>query len=243
MQALAMGQKPGLLQSASHFGQRQVHALTGVGGAQYARSVGGGAHDAVERYEAARKAVDAVHELHPDRVPAMREFTKARQWRDAALESERQGITSLPGYAKALWKNPADAVAAGVKDQWHSMGTGGRALMYGLPALSVAGELAHSEDESGKGKGRFQRAGEMLGTATGALAPLPIVGDLAFGGALSGSLGQVGKRLDTRSALRNLQKRRGEQVSLPPEPRGETTPSEYIASDRASGVIPESVTA
>lgn len=226
----------GSLSGASRFGQRQIHSLTGVGDAAYVRSIGGGAADAHERLVSAtgalRKAPDAAA-----RAKAMGGVNNARRSFKASEKSEAMGLTSIPGYAKALMKNPREAIATGVKDQWHSMGAGGKAMIFGLPAAGAANELRQGGEDA-EGKGRFERTGSFLGmTATGMLAPLSIGVDYIASGMASRGLGRTGRFLD------RLGKRQHPAAPLSQDAGGGAAQaSSHVLSDRAAGTAAESVT-
>lgn len=225
-----------LLTGASNFGQRQVHSLTGVGDAAYVRSIGGGAADASKRLESARSALKSAPDAAAQ-LRATKDVGSAQRAFDASGKAEAMGLTSLPGYAKALYRNPKEALKAGISDQWNSMGTPGRALMYGLPTAGAVGEALTKEDSSGAQRGRLERAGRTFGAAaSGMLAPLSIAGDVVAGGALSGAMGRLG-----RGADHALQRRKPVAMSSP-EPGGGSTQAEgYILSDRAAGTAAEGV--
>jgi hypothetical protein len=228
------------LKGASNFGQRQIHGLTGVGDAEYVHSIGGGSAPAKERLTAAlADPGTAVRETDPARYgKAVAELRDAQKAHGSSLESERRGLTSLPGYAKGLVKDPMGTLKAGIKDQWDNAGPKTRAAMYGIPAAGVVNEMAHKEDPSGEGRGRLERVGRAIGMGTmGALGPLPIAADALLSEGVSRGLSGGGRLLDRRG-------RRPPAVSSSaPEQGGSgtTQPSEYMLSDRAAGVTPESL--
>jgi len=236
--AQRLSKAPGLT-GASRFGQRQVHSLTGVGDAAYVRSIGGGAA------YAEKNLANAAGELRNATGPAARQratagMHKAQRAFDASEKSEAMGLTSIPGYAKALYKNPREALSTGIKDQWRSMGAGGKALMYGLPAAGAVGEAVKKTDESGQERGRLERAGRTFGVAaSGMVAPLSIAADVVAGGAISGAMGRLG-----RGADHLLQRRPKAPVAVSsPEPGGGTAQAEgYQLSDRAAGTAAEGMT-
>lgn len=227
------------LGAMSRFGQRQVHSLTGVGDKAYVRSIGGGASS-------------SARELQEAAVAANTPGAGAKQWGElqhaqkahaAAEKAEGMGLTSLPGYAKALIKDPKGALKAGFGEQWHASGPGGKALMFGLPVASAASELRKGEGEGGHKSGRFERAGEALGAGLGfAAGPLSVTGASVASAGLGKALGTVGKGVD------RLAGRKGKLVprhsAAPPtvEPGGSSiVPSDRVYSDRAMGAMPEMV--
>jgi hypothetical protein len=237
-----LASRGGMLQTASNFGQRQVHSLSGVGDAKYVRSIGGGAADAEQRLQQAREGFKGVKDV-AGRGAAQKELQGAQHAFEASERAEGMGLTSIPGYLKALKAQPWDTFKAGVKDQWNSTPTWGKALMYGAPAAGAANELRKEEDAYGEGRGRFERAGRLLGgAASGALAPLALAGDAVAGGLMSAGAGGAGRFVD-RSLARLKQRRGGGLPPTEPEPGGGTTQaSGYELSDRAAGTAAESVT-
>lgn len=228
--------------AASRFGQRQIHSLTGVGDAAYVRSIGGGAADARERLVSATKGLRDASDA-AGRAKAMGEVHAARRGFQSAEKAEAAGLTSIPGYLKAMAKDPVGAVRTGVRAQWDSSGPGGKALMFGLPTAGAAVEAAKNEDSSGQERGRFERAGRLLGgAASGMLAPLSLAGDVAAGGALSKGFGAGGKLVDR--SFKRLQARRAApgQTQEPELAGGDSQAAGYVVSDRAAGTAAESVT-
>lgn len=236
--ALAMGKGEGLLGGFSRFGQRQVHALTGVGDAKYVRSIGGGAADAQRHLGEAAGAFRSA--VGPEaRQKALHELQQAHKGMNAAEKAEKMGLTSLPGYAKALYKNPKEALKAGLSEQWHQGGAGTKALMFGLPAAMAANELRKGEDPTGEGHGRFERAGHSLGEGLGfAMGPLPVAGQTVMSPAVGGVMGGAGKLVDrTIGKLRH--RPMGAGPTGAPEAGGGSGAEGYILSDRAAGTVPE----
>lgn len=234
---------------ASRFGQRQVHGLTGWTPKGYMNPEGikgmrAGAHDAAERLSAAERTVapgagryrpglvDRVLKISPEKQQARaakaghKEVVDARKSYQAAQKAEDMGLTSLPGYARALMRNPAAAVSTGMAEQWHSMGPGGKALMLGIPAAGVGSELT-TESQPG-GPGKFERAGSRLGELAYTMGPVPLSGQIAAGIGVSSLGKRVGSLFDKKKS-----------IPAPPnlEPAGgEAAPAETMVSDRALGL-------
>jgi len=243
----------------SRFGKRQVHALTGWTPKAGIRSIRGGAYDAAQRLEQAsgaltpgvgprvsnlvekpgivRRAVDKVMRTTPKQVQARaldarkaEEVAAIKQYGSAA-KAERMGLTSLPGYAKALKTHGVGkTMKAGFKEQWDSMGPAGRALMVGFPAVGVGGELAR-ESQPGE-SGRLSRAGSRLGDVAYMMGPVPVAGQIAAQMAVGGAGKRVGALFDKKPAK---QKNVPAPESLEPA-GGEAAPGERIVSDRAMGL-------
>jgi hypothetical protein len=238
--------------AAKRFGQRQAHGLTGwtpkgFMNPEGIRDMRGGAYDAMERLTATeRSAAPGVGKYRPglvDRVlgrsegtvqsravkSKAKEVAEARKAYQASQKAEDMGLTSLPGYARALMRNPGEAISTGFAEQWHNVGPGGKAMMVGLPTLGAAGELSRPSNP-GEG-GRFERAGTRLGELAYTMGPLPIAGQLVAGGVMGGLGKRMGSVFDRKKPVAN--------VPAPPslEPAGgEAAPAERHISDRAMGL-------
>jgi hypothetical protein len=233
------------------FGQRQVHGLTGWTPKGYMnpegiRDMRAGAYEALERLNAAeRTAIPGPGKYRPGLVNRMlkrspetartvaagdrlKEIQSARKAYDSAQAAEDMGLTSLPGYARALMQHPGKAISTGFAEQWHGMGQAGKTLMVGLPAATVGSELAR-EGEPG-GPGRFERAGNRLGDFGYAIGPLPMTGQIAA----SMGMSSIRKRFGTL-----VDKKVSKHIPAPPAlegTTGEAAPAETVISDRALGV-------
>jgi hypothetical protein len=232
--AESLGARGGRLQSASHFGQRQLHAFTGVGSPEYVRSIGGGAADTAKELAEATHALD--HAPLADAAKRRQAFAGAQRAHAASEKAEGMGLTSIPGYVKSLAKDPVGTLRAGFTEQWHNAGgTAGKALMYGLPAASVAHDISRKGGDE-EGHGHYESIGRDIGFGASTVAgPIPIAGQLALGplGARVG--GGIGRVVD------NLRSRRVPNTE--PEPPGTNARSHdgYVYSDRAAGTVPESL--
>lgn len=179
--------------AGSRFGQRQLHSLTGwtpKGGVQAIR---GGAYSAGQNVEKTRDVLRQARKKGTSVPKAKKELSKAREALEASTKAEQMGLTSLPGYAKALRADPKAALRAGFEEQYKSMGPGLRALTYGGTAASVGGELTRDDPTAG----RLERTGRSLGAGLPFLAgPLPLAATMVAGPALSAGLGAAGKGVD-----------------------------------------------
>ena len=175
----------------SNFGQRQVHSLSGWkpgGAARSVERIGAGAAPA-------RRELGELGKELAGGVPVGK-LDRAAKSLAAADKAQEMGLTSLPGYAKSLKDNGiVPTVSAGVKSQWDAAGGKGKALMLGLPALSIAGAARAPE---GEGKpGRAERVGKIVGSTLGGVAaPLSLGGSLALSAGLERAGGAVGKGVD-----------------------------------------------
>lgn len=213
--------KDNLLGGISRFGERQIHALTGaVPHTAKGKIVEGGVPEALQSmragsWSARQKVQDLASRLRDTADPKARsklvnQLENAKHWQQAASQSEQMGLTSLPGYLKAIVGkgkylsgeqlgqrvNPLEALKTGVREQWRGTGTGAggvamKGLIYGMPMAGVASELA-TPSEPGE-EGRFARAGKSLGTLAYGLAPIPLAGMGLLSSGLERAGGLVGK--------------------------------------------------
>lgn len=192
----------------NNFGQRQVHSLTGW--------KPGGAAKSVERIGAG--AAPARRELLAELGKDVRNPSRVQQGLrslSAAEDAQRMGLTSIPGYVKSVSNNGLLPTAkVGLKSQWDASGAKGKALMVGLPVLSVA--QAAKAPEAGEGPGRGERIGKIVGGTVGGLAaPLSLAGSLALSAGLERAGGAVGKTVDR---VRGRGKHRPEVPQEPSRP-------------------------
>lgn len=193
----------------NNFGQRQVHTLTGWqpgGAARSVERIGAGAAPA-------RRELGALQKELATGLPVGK-LERATKSLAAADKAQEMGLTSLPGYAKSLKNNGVlPTVAAGAKSQWDSVGGKGKAMMVGLPALSVASTL---RSPAGEGPGRGERIGKVVGgTLGGVAAPLSLGGSLVLSAGLERAGGAVGKVFD---------KKRGRPPQRPEVPQEPSRP-------------------
>lgn len=200
----ALSQTKNVVGDAANFGQRQVHSFTGwkPGGATKSiEQIGGGAADARGALGKAVKGGDASG------------IARAKDTLGAAEQAQKMGLTSLPGVAKSMKNNGIlPTVAAGAKEQWKGSSNKMKALMVGLPALSVANTIRKGEVENGQGKG--ERIGRTLGGTLGySMAPLSLGASTVLGTGLERAGGLVGKGID---ALRGKRPQVPQEPSRPP---------------------------
>ena len=214
-----LASRDGALGALSRFGQRQVHATTGLtpGGAarvlpsgsvnpEYAKAVSalrgpGGTHMAGKEVGRAKKVVSRVGKKKGIESKAYEKALKKQQraegYLSTASEAEQKGLTSLPGMVRSLGRKGGvkDVWSLGVKPQLTQQGALGKS-MVALPVGFAGMELAR-ESEPGEAS-RMERFGESLGMGAGyATSPfIPIAGSevLARGTAAAG--GAVGKTID-----------------------------------------------
>lgn len=126
---------------------------------------------------------------------ASRKMRAATKHLEYATKAEKMGLTSLPGYAKSLVKNPVDTLRTGMGQQWHS-GAMGKAWL-GMPVASAAYSLATPNKKGPDGQptgGRLERAGKSLGELAYSAAPLPMMPAMVAATAASKVLGKAGKK-------------------------------------------------
>lgn len=192
--------------SLARFGQRQVHGLTGhvpEGGLAELR------HGAASRRDAVQEA-----EAHLDRVieeggtptlmsrlrgrsaahEAADRLRQANQAYGASADAERRGLTSLPGYVRALHRDGiGPTLRAGFRDQVRGMSPAMKVLTLGMPAADIAGAAGPSEPG---GPTRSERVGRALGGAAGmVLSPLPQGTQMLLQPGLAALGGRVGRAL------------------------------------------------
>jgi hypothetical protein len=225
---------PGL-GAGARFGERQFHGLTGWTPEAGIRSIRGGAYGAQKTLEDAASSLRAARESGGSIAGAQKSVDQALKGFEASSRAEGMGLTSLPGYAKSLIKDPKGTLAAGFGEQWHGQSTGGKAMTVGLTGLGVANEV-RNRDKSEEGAG--QATGKALGGALPwMMGPLPTAAGLALTPAMALAGGMAGKGVD-------LLRRR--LVGSPPAPGpsdadSASSPTERVYSDRAMGMPEGSV--
>jgi hypothetical protein len=181
----------------------------------------------------AGRSPEELKELTSKRV--MSEHAKAKKSLPHALKAQEMGLTSFPGYVKAVREKGTEAVKAGLREQWHGGGLGTKALMVGFPAASIGGAAL----TPGGGAEEYGRA---LGSVGYTMAPFTMGGSVLAGEGLSRGLGAAGRGIDR---LRGKRKRPQipKEPSRPPasEPgdTGQATQHERHASPSMTGEIPE----
>lgn len=182
--------------AVGRFAQRQAHSVTGY------MPKGG--------LEAMRMGSHAMEGASPKAL-------------EAARKAEEMGLTSLPGIARAAWKDPAETARRAWGAQVHGTSKLDKALTVGLPAAMLAGDVV-SQDDGHKGE---RMGANIAGTAAGLLTGgMPLAGGMIAGTAASYLGGKAGKGID---------KLRG-HVQAPPNPedaRGMHVPPEHVMSPSA----------
>lgn len=181
-----LAKKDTRLAGLSRFGQRQVHSVTGWKPGITNRSVeeiGAGAHNARKALVAAKAGKDPA---------AIAEATKNL---GLAEKTQNLGMTSLPGLAKRVHQDGLiPTVGTGMKEQWQSGGTLGKALMVGFPAMGVANAL---KGQGEPGHGQAETIGRLAGGTVGMMAaPLSLTGSMLLGTGLERVGGSIGKGVD-----------------------------------------------
>lgn len=241
---------PSAAGSLARFGQRQTHAFTGWtpehGNLSSIEKLRMGAYEPRKALTSKTEEIKAIR----SRGAAAGELEKATKQKDrlekgfqAAEESQRMGLTSLPGYVGAL-RNPkyttGQVLGTAAKEQWYNMHPVFKAMTIGLPAIQAV-QAFRGPDEVG-GRGRAERVARSVGSAGLGLATggLPQTAGMLAQGVGSGALGYAG-----RGADKIRRKFRGGDGGIQ-APRdntaygGEHVPTERIMTDRAMGYGPES---
>jgi hypothetical protein len=216
----------------SRFGQRQVHGATGWtpkgwGDVAGIREMRAGGYDAARRVQITAK-VNASHGgLDPK---AAKNHLQALSGLHAAEDAERMGLTSIPGYARALKQHGVGALATGTKEIWGKLGPVEKALVFGPAALGVAqGATRQLED----GESRIGEVAKATVPLAGlALSPLP---------AMTGMVAGMGLTHAVTGADR-LAKRLGRgRPELPSPSDGATVPVDREYSAASLGQAPDGI--
>lgn len=241
----ALAAMHGPVGSGARFGQRQVHAITGWKPEAGLKSIGIGTHGAEQRAVAAKKALDEVQggkapiglfnrlrggtaeEMQGRALKgAVKEHAGSQKGLAAAQKAEEMGLTSIPGYAKSFVKHPLKTVGAGFGEQWHGSGGLGKTLMVGFPTATIGGEAIRKSEPGESSKA--ERVGRRLGDMAFSMGPLPIAGQFAAAGGISGA-GRLGGKV-----IGKLQQK---HVPAPviPETSNVSQPTERVYSERSMG--------
>ena len=228
----------------SRFGQRQVHSLTGAlpegygSGEGALRALRTGATQAEAAVPKAQQAMSAAWEATGEKAPgevsrAAKHLYESNAALRHARKAEELGMTSAPGFFKAMVTHPIEATRAGIGQH---PGMTGKALMLGLPAAGVAGEAlkpsAPSDDKS-----RLHRTLGAAGAATSmALGPMTLAGGMLASGASSAAGNLLGKGMDKVTRRKPLGTNPGAPV---PEEAPSSGNIERIHSPAALGKAPE----
>ncbi len=189
------------------FGQRQVHGITGA----YSKTPG---KIGLRSSATSKKKIDLAKlrlqdELKFAKTPEKQEaLRKSFQKTKAGLieegkrgdESIRAGVTSLPGIAKGLARDPRRTAKAMWRETTGGGGLGGTAMAVGLPVATMVPELARGDESATGGKSMRQKLVE-LGTITGggiATAGLPIVPMMAAGLGIDAAGQAVARRFEKK---------------------------------------------
>lgn len=225
--------RPGTLGSITRFGQRQAHSLTGALPEGYAsrsaalESIGGGAAPVRRAMQSAQEQV-AAHGMTPQLQGRIEKLQKGIA---SGERSTDLGMTSVPGFFKAMVTNPREALTEGAKFQWHSNPTVlDKTLALGLPGGMVAGEALRSSKPGEDSRG-LRTARATLESLPFALGPMPIAGATALSGVLRGATGLAAKPFQHN-------RKPGPPV---PEDGGVSQSVEHVYSPAAQGVYPEGV--
>ncbi len=169
---------------------------------------------------------------------AQKRVENARAAYEAGRKAEEMGLTSIPGYVKALRDRPVgEVLRTAVNDQWKGMSPAMKALMIGLPAAELASAVWSKDEPDAQGDSKGERIGRSLAQTAGGflLSPLTMTGQMVAGTALSRAGGAIGRAAG-----------RGKGKLLPPPPpgpadltadSGQAVAGERYISDRAAGQL------
>jgi hypothetical protein len=212
---------PGALGSAARSGQRQMHAMTGMLSPAELEGVRGGAFDARQRVEGLKNLGAPLG--------------RAGKALEASERAQEMGLTSVPGYLKALKDRPVgEVLGASAKEQYYGMHPAMGAALVGVPAVGAAGTLARPERPTGPGKG--EELGHNLGAAAGGVmgGMMPVAGAEAMSRLGGGAGAGVGRVIDRIRGRRPAVDDLGTKPSLEPT-ESQNTPSERVMSPSAAG--------
>jgi len=240
-----LSQVGGPIGAGARFGQRQVHAFTGwlpkAGDPKSLESLRGGAYGARKTLGNTQKEL-ASATAHGQTGGALRSAEKsverARGGLEGAEKAQAMGLTSIPGYARALRADPGKALRTGMAEQWRSGGLGAKAMLLGLPAMGAVGAMRAPEAAAGPGKG--ERVGRELGMTAGYLATAPL--GFVPGQVVSSAIGRAGSLVGR--GVDRLRGRRGGSVQHAPSPEnvtGQHVPTERVVSPTMEGKPGEGV--
>lgn len=228
-------EKPGVLGGLSRFGQRQAHSLTGAVPEGFAtrsaalESIGGGVAPLRQRIlaETAKRTGGLSEAGAARRLQTMREGLAAGE------RATEMGMTSVPGFFRAMATQPGRALGAASEYQWKSNPRLlDKAMALGMPATFVGGELARAggPGEEGRAVRGVRSAAEMLPYSLG---PMPMSGAMVTGAALGGGVRALTRALRRKQDL-------GSQPGPPVLEDGSVSGEvEHVYSDRALGRMPE----
>lgn len=228
--------------SLGRFGQRQVHSITGwkpteaEGGLKAIRV--GGSQELRDTESSARAHLEQLGRDGAD----PREIAKAQKAHEtaglraqSAEDVEGRGMTSLPGAARALRKDPMGTLGAGIKHQWRNSGNLEKGLMLGVPAIDTVTTLAgHEDPEHGKGERLGRNVAGLAAGAALAGAPMgaQIVGGMLAAPAVGGFVGRAVDKFRNRGVVNR-------QPELEPVDNQQHIPTERNMSPAAMGQAPE----
>lgn len=225
-------EKPGVVGGIARFGQRQVHGLTGAlpsgphaSASKALESIGGGVAPL------RRQLSDlGQKELTPN---VLRQMETLRGGIAAGEKATNMGMTSVPGFFKAMATRPGEALRTAAEYQWKSNPTmAGKAMALGMPASFVAGEALRPSEEGEASRGA-RSLGALGESALYSMAPMPLAGSMVTAGLFRGGLQAAGRALRNRKDLG--------QSPPPPEAEDASASSgvEHIYSNSAQGKPPE----
>lgn len=191
--------------SVETYGRNQLHVVTGKGRLS---DFGEGVARTGPALEAAKKSLTEMSAKQPvagtgvvDRVKnwnlqrkvrgAEKDVAGAQVAHNATQVAENKELTSIPGFAKSLVKDPKGTIKDTLNYQWHSMPTAGKVMMAGVP-LAMGVHSAVQGDAEGAGQSAGMAASSMLPFAN------PV-------GSMSMMMGPWGRYAPTSLAARPLE--------------------------------------
>lgn len=197
----------------ARFGQRQVHGLTGYTPDGGLSSLHMGPEQRMPAVTAAKAELEAARTGKDVRTLSDKllrrssvegadiRANRAQSSYDAHKNIHERGMTSLPGVARALRKDPLGATRAAARDQLAGTSLPMKALTVGAPAAQLgAAAMQNPNDLNAQGQTKGQALGESATSlASGLLlGPLPLATQIAAGVPAAWAGSKAGRLLDRR---------------------------------------------
>lgn len=176
------------LGSVYRSGQRALHSVTGM------TPEGGVAALRTGAWDDRKRVADLVSS-----GGSKEEISKARNALKYTQDAEDKGLTSLPGYAKAVRRDGLlPTMKRDLSATWHGGGTLHKSMVLGMPALGAYSAATDPRSGGQLGEGKGEHYGRVIGNTLGASvgSVMPIVGNTIAGEGLSTAGQYIGRGVD-----------------------------------------------
>ena len=202
-----------MTEGVKRFGQRQIHGFTGAYSDQPASIGLRSSGEAARRIELlkARHTEEPVKNLG-------KKIEDLHNWGHSGDEAVAAGVTSIPGIAKGLVKNPGRTVRALGHEITGGGGGKGIAMSLGVPLAVSAPDLARGDESRHGGRSmREKLVGVGSGVAGGVLtAGMPTIPNLVGGAAVDAAASHImGKRRLAKASREAGQKIINQSLGVP----------------------------